>query len=392
MPDKESTVGNNGAADTRQMIAPTSGKPGFADVMQQLVRIERSTQFRRANTLKKFLRFVVEETLQGREQTLGIARVASQVFGKGAEFKNCDDAIVRVNANRLRRALALHNATEGADNEIIISLKPGSYVPEIDFKTAQHKELAYKAAIRQRIEFYTRVASAEIHASTYGAIITALKSHPEDSDLLAEYAAFSCDAFGLGFEDHHGHLDKAEQAIEKARALTLPNDKSFSLEFCDGIVGLYQNDSARTTRCARSLLRTDGIGKEKPGLGHWLLALSTNAFEKTELPYIDYTNTLNYPGWIHHPRFLSFYQHGDYESALNSAISFAMPGFFWGHLERAAALAQLGLGKAASREMQHVVETNPRFKKNPKFFLSRYIPHSDTAEHVLEGLQKAGLR
>jgi hypothetical protein len=94
---------------------------------------------------------------------------------------------------------------------------------------------------------------------------------------------------------------------------------------------------------------------------------------------------------LHHPNFLAFYHRGDYESALSSAIAFGMPDFFWGPLERAAALAQLGMSKAARTELRRAVRLNPQLSEEPRRFLSSYIPNKEVLEHVLGGLEKAGL-
>ena len=85
------------------------------------------------------------------------------------------------------------------------------------------------------------------------------------------------------------------------------------------------------------------------------------------------------------------YECGEYEDALSAAIAFGMPGFFWGPLERAAALGQLGLEKAARSEIKRVCDLNPRFSEDPTRFLSCYFPREHVMQHVLEGLEKAGL-
>ena len=56
-----------------------------------------------------------------------------------------------------------------------------------------------------------------------------------------------------------------------------------------------------------------------------------------------------------------------------------------------AALGQLGLEKAARTELKRMCGLNPQFGDNPARFLSSYIPRRHVMEHVLEGLEKAGL-
>ena len=77
---------------------------------------------------------------------------------------------------------------------------------------------------------------------------------------------------------------------------------------------------------------------------------------------------------------------------MGAAMNMGMPHFFWGPLERAASLAQLGILPAAKQQLSRVFSLNPDFAANPRWHLSHHIKHEDTLEHVLEGLGKAGLR
>lgn len=113
----------------------SASAPGSVEVLRQLASILQSRNFRNAGRLQKLLRFLVEETLQGRGGDLNISTLALKVFNKGPGFDNSEDAIVRVAANRLRKALDLHNATDGAKADIIIDLKPGNYQPGFSFRT-----------------------------------------------------------------------------------------------------------------------------------------------------------------------------------------------------------------------------------------------------------------
>jgi hypothetical protein len=97
------------------------------------------------------------------------------------------------------------------------------------------------------------------------------------------------------------------------------------------------------------------------------------------------------PGWMNHARFLVSYHAGQYQAALSAAIDFGMPHFFWGAIDRTAALAQLGLLDAARAQLTRLIELNPHFADNPRWHLRHHIKREDTLEHVLEGLGRAGL-
>jgi hypothetical protein len=100
--------------------------PSALQVRVQLDRILASDIFTRSERLSAFLRFVVEQTLNGqglKEQVLG-----SELYGKGTEFAGASDPIVRVDARRLRDKLREYYA-EFPEDPILISLPRGSYVP-----------------------------------------------------------------------------------------------------------------------------------------------------------------------------------------------------------------------------------------------------------------------
>ncbi len=98
-------------------------------VAEQLDRILASKAFRQADRLKRFLTFVVEETLAGRRDRLKEYVVGVEVFGKPESFDPRNDPTVRVQARRLRAQLARYYHEEGSDGELSIELPKGGYAP-----------------------------------------------------------------------------------------------------------------------------------------------------------------------------------------------------------------------------------------------------------------------
>jgi serine/threonine-protein kinase len=95
----------------------------------QLNRILASRAFRQADRLKRFLAFIVEETIAGRGERLKEFAVGIEVFGKDDSFDPRNDPIVRVQARRLRAQLARYYHEEGHDDELAIELPKGGYAP-----------------------------------------------------------------------------------------------------------------------------------------------------------------------------------------------------------------------------------------------------------------------
>src|ERR1700694_1411649 len=108
---------------------PELGKDSDIKVAEQLNRILASKAFRQADRLKRFLTFIVEETIAGRGERLKEYVVGVEVFGKPESFDPRNDPIVRVQARRLRAQLARYYREESSDGELIIELPKGGYAP-----------------------------------------------------------------------------------------------------------------------------------------------------------------------------------------------------------------------------------------------------------------------
>jgi len=102
----------------------------------QLGRIASSAQFEDSKRLVEFLRYAVTETLAGRQQCVTGRAIGEAVFGRGADFDPQHDAIVRVEAGRLRRRLSLYYAAAGAQDPLRITIPKGGYVPTFELVEA----------------------------------------------------------------------------------------------------------------------------------------------------------------------------------------------------------------------------------------------------------------
>ena len=110
-------------------------KPTPEAIRAQLERILQDADFRASDKQKKFLRFVVDETLDGRASQLKGYTIAVAVYGRPAGFDPQVDPIVRVEAGRLRRALEHFYLSTGKKDTVRIKIPKGGYVPT--FHTVQ---------------------------------------------------------------------------------------------------------------------------------------------------------------------------------------------------------------------------------------------------------------
>lgn len=100
-----------------------------SDIHAEVERILESRWLRESSQLSGLLRFVVHETLEGRQDGLKEYNLGRQVFHRPADYDPRDDAIVRVQASLLRKRLASYYDHEGRDSTLRIELPRGGYVP-----------------------------------------------------------------------------------------------------------------------------------------------------------------------------------------------------------------------------------------------------------------------
>jgi TolB-like protein/Tfp pilus assembly protein PilF len=110
------------------VAAPLSRDSGKT-VRQQLDRMLASPTFQQVDRLKRFLSFIVTETIAGRGDQLKEYVVGVQVFDKESSFDPRTDPIVRVQARRLRARLDRYYREEGQADETVIDLPKGGYLP-----------------------------------------------------------------------------------------------------------------------------------------------------------------------------------------------------------------------------------------------------------------------
>jgi len=109
-------------------------QPAPAEVRAQLEKVLASASFSTAARLARFLRFVCERALAGDGGSLKEYTIATQVYDRADTFDPRQDAIVRVEAGRLRSRLLEYYSTTGVEDPVIIRLPKGSYTPTFELR------------------------------------------------------------------------------------------------------------------------------------------------------------------------------------------------------------------------------------------------------------------
>jgi len=118
------------------MSTSSPSVPPVEIVRETVARILASGKFRASERNRRFLRYIVDETLSGRADRIKGYSIGVAVFGRDTSFDPQLDPIVRIEAIRLRQALDHYYLTDGRKDEICIAIPKGGYVPVFATKDA----------------------------------------------------------------------------------------------------------------------------------------------------------------------------------------------------------------------------------------------------------------
>jgi hypothetical protein len=109
-------------------------------VREELDRVLSSHEFQASKLCQSFLRYVVENTLNGHTDSLKERTIGIEVFGKAPSYDPSEDAGVRVKAGEVRKRLRSYYLNQPPEATISIELPSGTYIPEFHpFKRAEQK-------------------------------------------------------------------------------------------------------------------------------------------------------------------------------------------------------------------------------------------------------------
>ncbi len=110
-------------------MAPSEIQPEV--VRNHLQRVLASPGFARNERMSRFLRFIVEQQLDGRQNELKESFIGIEVFGRKPGFDPQQDSTVRSEAARLRARLAEYYGGAGKGDTLVIELPKGGDIPQV---------------------------------------------------------------------------------------------------------------------------------------------------------------------------------------------------------------------------------------------------------------------
>ncbi|MEQ1947020.1 MAG: hypothetical protein ABL995_07515 [Bryobacteraceae bacterium] len=137
-------LADSGNGGTAERLIPREA------VEAELSRVLSSQTFQSAEGQRRFLRFVVEQTVAGLGNEIKEYSIGVEAFDRGQSFDPRLDNIVRAEARKLRVRLPKYYATEGAANPLRIEFPSRGYVPLFqyaDSPSVGHPEDATEAPL-----------------------------------------------------------------------------------------------------------------------------------------------------------------------------------------------------------------------------------------------------
>lgn len=110
-------------------VAVAPALPTEMEIRAQLDRIQSSPEFDVPERARKFLVYIIEETIAGRADRIKAYSIAMEVFGRDSSFDAQTDPVVRLEAGRIRRALERYYLIAGQNDLVVITVPKGAYVP-----------------------------------------------------------------------------------------------------------------------------------------------------------------------------------------------------------------------------------------------------------------------
>ncbi len=98
-----------------------------ARLYQEIERLTKSHSLRGSESLRKLLEYLAKQSVEHPEAPLKEYQIATEVYGRQANFDPQSDSTIRVHAGRLRMKLAEYYASEGANDPVVVSIPKGSY-------------------------------------------------------------------------------------------------------------------------------------------------------------------------------------------------------------------------------------------------------------------------
>ena len=111
-------------------LASSAEREDSKAALKQTERIIASSHFRNSKRCILMLRYIVVHALEGEIDSLKERIIGKEAFERPADYDTSSDPVVRITASEIRKRIALYYRDTGHEQELLIELPVGSYLPE----------------------------------------------------------------------------------------------------------------------------------------------------------------------------------------------------------------------------------------------------------------------
>ena len=241
-------------------------------------------------------------------------------------------------------------------------------------------------AVLRAFSYFARLTLEE-HATIRRILERVVREAPDQADCWAMLAVMYIVEYSDGFNALPNPLDRALAAGQRAVDLAPTHALGY---YAIAFVYFFRKEKIPFRAAVE---RTIALNPMDGSLIGFLGLLMHHAGEEERgLQMVEAAMQLNpnYPGLLRFTAFTHAYCHGRYAEALEAAVRINMPGFFYAHAARAAALGQLGQREAGRKAVQELLALRADFATTARQEYAKWF-EPEQIEHFMDGLRKAGL-
>ncbi len=243
----------------------------------------------------------------------------------------------------------------------------------------------HEAALRA-FTYFERVTPEE-HAVVRRILERAVRQAPDYADCWAMLSLMYSVEFADGFNPEPNPLERALAAAERAVHLAATHALGhYALAF----VYFLRKETASFQAEAEKALALNPMDGSVMGILGVLINCAGELERGCEMVEAAMRLNPNHSALFRWAAFTKAYAQGKYAEALELAVRINMPNYFYAYSARAAALGQLGQREAAKKELRELLTLRPDFATAARREYAKWHD-SETVEHMIEGLRKAGL-
>jgi serine/threonine protein kinase len=234
--------------------------------------------------------------------------------------------------------------------------------------------------------YHQRLTAAD-HLAARSGLERAVEISPRNADCWAVLSLVYAHEYAHGFNTGPHPLERALSAA--SRAVDLAPGNPLAHQAMSTVLLLRKEVAASLHEADRAIALNPfdagcnaNMGANIAFAGDWVRGCA----------FIERSMDLNpqHPVWYRGMLSYREYWSGNYRAAIDEAVRTNAPYLFWLQIVLAAAHGQLGEQQPASAAVRAVITQIPSFSANPRAILNTWI-QPDMVEHLIQGLQKAGM-